>query len=85
MMPRQFPRYIPYNPTVEESAAYLADLLEWLVSKRLPDLREAGFTDADLFTLRRLAKDFRSGALSPASYQALYALLDKLESAGTWA
>jgi hypothetical protein len=44
----------------------------------------AGFTDADLFTLRRLAKDYRGGTLSPDSHQALYALLDKLESAGTW-
>lgn len=52
MTRRQFPRYLTDNPTEEESAAYLSDLLEWLTRAHLDTLREAGFTDADLFTLR---------------------------------
>lgn len=83
-MKRPFPRDIPQNPSEAESAAYLADLLEWLVSKRLPELRGAGFTDSDLFTLRGVARAYRQGKQTPDTHQDLYRLLDRLESVDVW-
>jgi hypothetical protein len=81
---RFFPRDISQSPSEDEASDYLADLLEWLTRSHFETLREAGFDDQDLFTLRRLARDYRSGDLTPQTHADLYRLLDRLQEAGTW-
>ena len=81
-MSRAFPKDISDNPSPEELAHYLADMLEWLVRARLADLLKAGFTDVDLFSLRRIAKDYRSSTQTHETYQYLRSALKKLKAAG---
>jgi len=58
----------------------LADLLEWLTEQRLPDLKANGMTDADLFTLRRIANAYRNNNLTPETYSELCRLVEIIES-----
>ncbi len=81
MMPRPtFPRYIAPDAAADELADFLSDLLDWLVQVHRPALRDAGFLDADLFTLRRIAAAYRAGNVSPETFRQLQEVLAKLES-----
>ncbi len=82
MIAKPFPRGISDDATSEELGAYLGDLLDWLTLQRRPDLTLAGFGDADLFSLRRVAQAYRTNTLSPEVMglaSALFGKLDKLD------
>ena len=78
MARRAFPRDISPNAGTEELRAYLGDLLDHLVAKRRAELTQAGFSAADLFTLRRVGNAYRTGTLTPEIMQTSVKLFDRL-------
>lgn len=77
---RAFPRDISPDAPEEELRAYLGDLLEWLALKKRLDLMQAGFTEPDLFTLRRVGAAYRTNTLTPEIMAKANALFAKLET-----
>ncbi len=62
-----------------EWRAYLGGLLDLVSKQGVPALRLQGFTDQDLFELRRLATLFRKSMGSGKDLHALRLIADKLE------
>ena len=77
-----FPRQLAQDASQKEVSEYLADLLEWLTEARLPALRAGGFTDPDLFALRRVARAYRANTLTPDLFATFQTLQIKLEATG---
>ena len=75
-----FPRSLPPDATAEETGAYLGDLLDWLTKRKRQDLRGAGFTDTDLFALRKIAHAYRTNTLTPDLMALSTILIGKMES-----
>ena len=81
MKPRRaFPRDIPDNPSTEELNAYLGDLLDWLAKRKRLDLMQAGFTEPELFDLKRVGNAYRTGNLNLEILSKANELFSKLES-----
>ena len=81
MMPRRaFPRDIPDNPSTDELRAYIGDLLDWLAKRKRRDLMAAGFTEPDLFDLKRVGNAYRTTNLTPEIFVKAAKLTAKLES-----
>ena len=81
MMPRRaFPRDIGHNPSTEEINAYLGDMLDHLAKRKRALLMEAGFTEPDLFNLRRVGNAYRTASLTPELMAKAKELFAKLES-----
>ena len=68
-----------HDGTADKLGAYLGDLLDWLTKKKRPALRQAGFTDPDLFALRKIAHAYRSGTLTPELMALSTLLIGKME------
>ena len=80
MAKRAFPRDIGQNPTTEEIRAYMADLLDWIAKRKRADLMAAGFTEPELFDLRRVGNAYRAGNLTPEVFAKSVDLFAKLET-----
>ena len=81
MMPRRaFPRDIAQDASTDELRAYMGDLLDWLAKRKRHDLMAAGFTEPDLFDLRRVGNAYRTGTMTPEIFAKAAELTDKLES-----
>ena len=79
-MPRRsFPRDIGQDASTEELRAYMGDFLDWLAKRKRRDLMAAGFTEPDLFELRRVGNAYRTGNLTPEIFAQAQALFAKME------
>lgn len=65
-----------------DSCLNMAKLLELVSAQPLEDLRYQGFTDRDLFELRRLATVYRTGNPKPSDRPKVLALADKMDPVG---
>ena len=80
MMPRRaFPRDICQDASTDELRVYMGDLLDWLAKRKRRDLMAAGFTEPELFELRRVGNAYRTDTLNPEIFAKAAELIDKLE------
>ncbi|MBO9478252.1 hypothetical protein J7382_11965 [Shimia sp. R11_0] len=64
--------------TDAEWRAYLGELLELVSKQGVPALKLQGFTEPELFQLRRLASVFRNGQGTAKDLRLLRAIAEKL-------
>ena len=72
------------HPTAPDAEwrAYLGELLDLVRNQGVPALRLQGFTDQELFELRRLANVYRKGNGNVQDLQSLRLIADRLEPHG---
>ena len=58
----------------------MGDLLDWLAKRKRRDLMAAGFTEPDLFDLKRVGNAYRTGNLTPDLIAKMLELTAKLET-----
>lgn len=75
----QIPTAPHATATDAEWRAYLGDLLDLASDQGVTALKMQGFTDQELFQLRRLATVYRSGKGTVEDLQSLRQIADKLE------
>ncbi|WP_146345645.1 hypothetical protein [Falsiphaeobacter marinintestinus] len=78
MTPAEIFPTLPPNPTDAEQRDYAAKLVQMILDADVPALRLQGFTDPDLFELRRLAHSV-STKITPLDLDSLRLFADKLK------
>lgn len=68
------------NASILEVKACLGDLIEWALSQRLGQLKDAGLTDADLMRLRRVAVNHQRGTAGYKDARVIWELMPNLEA-----
>lgn len=75
---------LPFKPapdaSIHEIKACLGDLIEWALSQRLGQLKNAGLSDADLMRLRRVAVNHQKGTAGFKDARVIWELMPKLEA-----
>ena len=74
----QIPQKPHVTATDAEWRAYLGELLDVASAQGVPALRLQGFTDPEIFELRRLATVYRKGTGPTQDLQSLRNIADKL-------
>lgn len=78
MKPHPIIPTLPKNPTDADLRAYAAELLEMIIAAGVTALKLQGFTEPDLFELRRLAHSV-STKITPHDLASLRRFAHKLE------
>ncbi len=77
MTPHPILPTLPANPSDADLRAYARGLVEMIIAAGVPALKLQGFTEPDLFELRRLAHSV-STKITPADLASLRFFADKL-------
>lgn len=80
MTPNPILPTLPQNPSDADLRACAVALLQMILDAGVPALRLQGFTDQDLFELRRLAASYGSGMGTLKDLQSLRQIADKLDA-----
>jgi len=74
---------LPFKPSPDASIlelnACLGDAIEWALSQRLGQLKDAGLSDADLMRLRRVAVNYQKGRAGLKDTRVIWELMPMLE------
>lgn len=73
------PAMPPEGATAEEVGKALADLLDWCVRQKTPEMINAGVPTDTLFLMRQVAHSYRNGNVNAQTYKRLAVIADALD------